>query len=298
MKTLFIYNPHAGMMQIKNHLYNILNTFAQAEYDLTVVPTRKQGEAISYVKKHASEYEFIICSGGDGTLNEVVNGMLKADAQNTPALGYIPAGSTNDFASSLKLPKSMEKAAELVTGGVPVPYDVGLFNSKYFVYIAAFGAFTKVSYNTPQDTKNVLGHLAYLVEGIKSLAEIKAYKMKVKYDDMSIEGKFIYGMVTNTLSVGGIYKLDPKSVKLDDGELEVLLIREPKDVLELSEISSYMLGTIDRSDLVLSFKTKKITFENISNVPWTLDGEYGGDANNVTIKCVNKAISIINKQQA
>ena len=295
MKTLFIYNPHAGMMQIKNHLYNILNTFAAADYDLTVVPTRKQGEAISYVKKHASEYEFIICSGGDGTLNEVVNGLLKSGAEKLPDLGYIPAGSTNDYASSLKLPKSMEKAAELVTSGVPVAYDAGLFNTKYFVYIAAFGAFTKVSYSTPQDTKNILGHMAYLVEGIKSLAEIKAYKMKVRYDDMLIEGKFIYGMVTNTLSVGGIYKLNPKTVKLDDGELEVLLIREPKDVKELSEISSYMLGTLDKSDLILSFKTGKITFENSSNVPWTLDGEYGGDSNNITIKCANKAIRIINK---
>ena len=297
MKTLFVYNPHAGMMQIKNHLYNILNTFAAADYDLTVLPTRKQGEAISYVKKHASEYEFIVCSGGDGTLNEVVNGLLRSGQEKIAALGYIPAGSTNDFASSLKLPKSMEKAAELITGGVPVPYDVGMFNSKYFVYIAAFGAFTKVSYSTPQDTKNIFGHMAYLVEGIKSLAEIKAYKMKVKYDDMSIEGKFIYGMVTNTMVVGGLYKLDPKTVKLDDGELEVLLVREPKSILELSEISSYMLGSIDKSDLVLSFKTKKISFENYNNVPWTLDGEYGGDAGNITIRCINKAINIINKQQ-
>ncbi|MBR2577443.1 MAG: YegS/Rv2252/BmrU family lipid kinase, partial [Erysipelotrichaceae bacterium] len=267
MKTLFIYNPHAGMMQIKNHLFNILNTFAAADYDMTVVPTRKQGEAFSFVRKHVSEFASVICSGGDGTLNEVVNGLLKSGQEELPALGYIPAGSTNDFASSLKLPKSMEKAAELITSGIPVSYDVGLFNTKFFVYIAAFGAFTKVSYSTPQDAKNILGHMAYLVEGIKSLAEIKAYKMKIRYDDMSIEGKFIYGMVTNTLSVGGMYKLDPKKVKLDDGELEVLLIREPKNVGELSEISSYMLGTLDRSDLVLSFKTKKISFENSSNVP-------------------------------
>ena len=295
MKTLFIYNPNAGQKQIKNYLYNILNIFAKADYDMTVFPTRKQGETIDYLKKNAKDYDLIICSGGDGTLNEAINGLMNAKLEDTPTLGYIPAGSTNDYANSIKIPKNMEKAAQLITEGSPTLYDVGKFNSKYFIYIAAFGAFTKVSYNTPQDIKNVLGHLAYLLEGIKSLSEIKAYKMKIKSEDLTIEGKFIYGMVTNTLSVGGIYKLNPKNVKLNDGEFEVMLIREPKDAIEFNEITSFLLGTINKTDLVLTFKTNKVQIETSENVHWTLDGEYGGNPEKIVIKNVPKAINIISK---
>lgn len=296
MKTLFIYNPHAGQMQIKNQLFAILNVFANAEYDLKVLPTRRQGEAADFLKKNAKDYDLIICSGGDGTLNEAVNGLMNAKLEETPTLGYIPAGSTNDYANSLKIPKNMEKAAELIAQGEPVLYDVGKFNSKYFIYIAAFGAFTKVSYNTPQDIKNAIGHLAYLLEGIKSLAEIKAYKMKIKSEDITIEGKFIYGMVTNTLSVGGIYKLDPKNVKLNDGEFEVMLVREPKDARDFNDITSFLLGTLDKTDLVLTFKTNKLQIETSEDVHWTLDGEHGGNPEKVTIKCVKEAINIISKK--
>ena len=187
MRTLFIYNPHAGMMQIKNHLFTILNCFAEAEYDLTVFPTRKQGEAMTIARKKAGDYDLIICSGGDGTLNETVNGILSARCEKVPMLGYIPAGSTNDYAASLKLPKNMEKAAKLIIEGQPYLYDVGKFNSRYFVYIAAFGAFTNVAYGTPQDIKNTLGHLAYLFEGIRSLGEIRSYRMKVSSKEFKAE---------------------------------------------------------------------------------------------------------------
>ena len=295
MKTLFIYNPNAGQKQIKNYLYNILNIFAKADYVMTVFPTRKQGETTDYLKKNAKDYDLVVCSGGDGTLNEAINGLMNAKLEKVPTLGYIPAGSTNDYANSIKIPKNMEKAAQLIAEGSPALYDVGKFNSKYFIYIAAFGAFTKVSYNTPQDIKNVLGHLAYLLEGIKSLSEIKAYKMKIKSEDLTIEGKFIYGMVTNTLSVGGIYKLDHKTVKLDDGQFEVMIVREPKDAIEFNEITSFLLGTINKTDLVLTFKTNKVQIETSENVHWTLDGEYGGNPEKIIIKNVPKAINIISK---
>ena len=295
MRTLFVYNPHAGMMQIKNHLYDILNIFAEAGYEMTVVPTRQAGDASAHIKKHLSSYELVICSGGDGTLNEVINGMLNTKMEELPPLGYIPAGSTNDFANSLKLPKNMQNAAKLIVEGVPVPYDVGKFNNKYFSYIAAFGAFTSVSYGTPQDTKNVLGHFAYMLEGLRSLTEIKSYKIKVKVNDEIIEGNYIYGMVTNTLSVGGLYKLDHRKVKLDDGQLEVMLIKEPKDPLEFNDITSFLLGTIKETPMVFTCKTNRISIETDDEMPWTLDGEYGGAPNKVLIKDIEKAIHIINK---
>lgn len=293
MKVLFIYNPQAGMMQIKNHLFNILNVFSKANYDLTVYPTKRQKEAINYIKDKATNFDLIICSGGDGTLNEIINGLMIVQSDNVPILGYIAAGSTNDYARSLKLPKDMSKAAEFVVDNNEKNYDVGKFNNKYFIYIAAFGAFTKVSYSTPQNIKNYFGHLAYIAEGLKSLPEIKAYHIKADIDGKFIEDDFIYGMITNTLWVGGIYQFDNKKVKLDDGYFEVTLIKEPKDVTQFSEIASYLFGTIKKSDLVLTFKAKEIIIESKEKLAWTIDGEYGGSSNISNIKNIKKAIKII-----
>lgn len=295
MKTLFIYNPYSGKTLIKNHLYNILNVFAKAKYNLVVVPTTKPKEAMQYVKNNINEYDQIICSGGDGTLNEVVNGYLSSKHDKLPPLGYIPAGSTNDYARSIGLPSNMEKAAELITKANTKAYDMGKFNNEYFVYVAAFGAFTSVSYATPQDTKNILGHAAYVIEGIRSLSDIKAYKLKVSSKEFEIEDKFIYGMVTNTYSVGGLYKLDKKTTDLNDGLFEVMLVKQPKDIIDLNDIGSFLIGTSKSCDLVYTFKTSKITFESKNNIDWTLDGEFGGSTNKVTIKNINKAINIISK---
>lgn len=295
MKTLFIYNPNAGKMQIKGYLYDILNIFAKAKYDLTVVPTTSSKEAFNYVLNNSNSFKRIICSGGDGTLNEVVDGLINAKANQTIELGYIPAGSTNDFANSIKLPTNMLKSANVIVSGKPRKYDVGKFNNKHFVYIAAFGAFSEVSYATPQDMKNVIGHFAYILEGIKSLPNIKSYKLKVKSNDLVIEGNFIYGMISNTLSVGGIYKFDKKSVNLNDGLLEVTLIRTPKDLLDLGEISAFLLGQISYTEMVLTFKTNNLIIETEENIHWTLDGEYGGDPKEINIFCLKDAVKIINK---
>ncbi len=293
MKVLFVYNPFSGKTLIKNHLYDILNIFANAKYDLTIVPTTRKNEAKEYIKQNGHKYSLIICSGGDGTLNEAINGLL-LNGHDIP-LGYIPAGSTNDFASSLKLPKNMANAASFITTNAAKAYDIGKFNDSYFVYVAAFGIFTSVSYSTPQDIKNVLGHFAYVIEGLKSLSTIKSYEMEIKSSELNTKDKFIYGMITNTYSVGGLYKLDKKKVKLDDGLFEVLLIKEPKDILDLNEITSYLLGTIKDSSLIHHFKTSKVTFKTNENIPWTLDGEYGDSPNEITITNLNKAIRIISK---
>ncbi len=293
MKVLFVYNPFSGKTLIKNHLYDILNIFANASYDLTIVPTTRRDEAKEYIEKNGHKFSLIICSGGDGTLNETVNGLLK-NGHDIP-LGYIPAGSTNDFANSLKLPKNMANAASFITTNSPKSYDIGKFNDSYFVYVAAFGAFTSVSYSTPQDIKNVLGHFAYVIEGLKSLSTIKSYKIEIESKELNTKEKYIYGMITNTYSVGGLYKLDKKKVKLDDGLFEVLLVKEPKDILDLNEITSYLLGTTQDSYLIHHFKTSEITFRTNENIPWTLDGEYGDNPNVITIKNLNKAVRIISK---
>ena len=294
MKVLFIYNPFSGKTQIKNHLYDILNIFSNANYDLTVLPTTKALQAKEYAKNKAHLYDLVVCSGGDGTLNEVINGLLE-NANKVPPLGYIPAGSTNDYANSLKLPKNMTKAAELITNGKPTYVDIGKFNNQHFVYVAAFGAFTSVSYATPQDIKNVIGHAAYVIEGIKSLSSIKSYEIEVACNSLHTKEKFIYGMISNTYSVGGLYKLDRKNVKLDDGLFEVMLVKEPRDIIDLNDITAYLLGNNKESDLVYSFKTDKITLKTDEEIPWTLDGEYGDSPCVVNIESLNKVIGIITK---
>jgi len=291
MKVLFIFNPMSGVVQIKNQLLNIINIFSKAGYDLTIHATQSQNDALCITRDRACEFDMIVCSGGDGTLNEIVNGLLVTDSR--PLLGYIPSGSTNDYATSLKLPRNMQKAAELIVDGIGIPYDMGKFNDKYFVYVAAFGAFTSVSYNTPQETKNLIGHLAYVFEGLKSVGNIKDYKMHIKSDELEFDESFIYGMITNSLSVGGLYNMSRNNVMLDDGLFEVMLIRTPKSALNLSSISSYLLGIDTSSPFVEVFKTKKISFVTNEKIPWTIDGEYGGSLNDIVIEVVNKPLNII-----
>lgn len=292
MKVLFIYNPVAGQLQIKNHLWSILNYFSsEKKIKLTIHATQKTKEAYKIVKKRAKKYDKIICSGGDGTLHEVINGLM--DSNYNKVLGYIPAGSVNDFATSLNLPKNMKKAAILAMEGNPKKIDVGKFNDEYFLYVAAFGVFTDVSYVTTQEMKNLLGKVAYFLQGINSLTSMKTYKVKMLVDDVVYEDEYIFGMVTNTLSVGSLYNLSNQDVLLDDGLFEVTLVKAPKDLIELSNITTYLLSGKGDNDLVKIFKTSNIEFVFDEQVPWTLDGEYGGDPQNAKIEVMGKAIDII-----
>lgn len=290
-KLLFVYNPKAGKAQIRNHLLDIINIFVQAGYEVNASPTQAAGEAVDIVKDREDIYDLIVCSGGDGTLDEVVTGMLKG--QKKVPIGYIPAGSTNDFANSLKLPKSMKKAAEIAVNGAKFQCDVGAFNDDHFVYIAAFGIFTDVSYETKQEVKNVLGHMAYLLEGMKSISAIKPFHFKVMHDGEVLEDDFIFGMVTNSDSVGGFKKITGKNVSLNDGVFEVTLIRMPKNPIELSMIAAALVNRDFDSECMYCFKTADISFQSDEEVSWTLDGEYGGDHRQVSIKNYEKAIEII-----
>ncbi|MGN0140908.1 MAG: diacylglycerol/lipid kinase family protein [Roseburia sp.] len=290
-RLLFVFNPHSGKAQIKNQLLDIVDTMVKAGYEVTVYPTQARGDAITKVECEAGNYDLVVCCGGDGTLDEAVTGMMHCE-KKVP-LGYIPAGSTNDFATSLKIPKEMQKAAGVSVQGKLFPCDIGSFNGDYFVYVAAFGLFTEVSYKTSQEWKNVLGHAAYILEGAKCLHDIPSYLMQVEYDNVRIQDEFIYGMITNSTSVGGFKGMTGKDVKLDDGLFEVTLIKKPRNPIELNEIIASLINLVDDTDKVYSFKTNEVRFTAKEALPWTLDGEYGGDHAEVVVRNLCQAVEIM-----
>lgn len=289
-KLLFVYNPKAGKAQIKSRLADILDVFAAAGYEITVSPTRGHGDARKIVANRSRDYDLVVCSGGDGTLDEAVTGVMESGF-GTP-IGYIPAGSTNDFGGSLNLPKNMVKAAETIVNGRNFSCDVGSFNDDTFVYIAAFGLFTDVSYETGQDVKNVLGHMAYVLEGMKRLSAIRSFPMKVVYEDKVIEDDFIFGMITNSVSVGGFKNITGKNVKLDDGVFEVTLIKRPKNPVELNNIMLSLLNRDIDTHAMYCFRTAALTLEASEPVAWTLDGENGGSHTKVEIRNICKGFDI------
>lgn len=293
-KLMFIFNPRSGKEQIRGQLMGILDIFTKAGYDIHVHVTQSQRDCVEWVKDYADRMDVLVVSGGDGTLNEAVTGMM--NLERIPLLGYIPAGSTNDFAASLGLPKSMQEAAADIVEGSPYPIDIGRFcKDQYFVYIAGFGAFTEVSYLTPQDKKNWLGHNAYVLEGVKSLAGLKPRHMRVEWDDQALEEDFVFGMVTNTISVGGFKGLVNQSVALNDGEFEVLLIRMPRTPVDLTNIINYMFLKEEPNEYVYKFKTRAIRMVSDAPVDWVLDGEFGGSRTEVEIVNLQKKIRILRR---
>ena len=289
-KVLFIVNPHAGKGQIRNHLLEITDTLVKADCEVTVYTTQNQGDAIRVTRERDKSYQLVVCSGGDGTLDEIVTGMMQSGFKTT--VGYIPAGSTNDFANSLFMPKNMTKVAEMIMEEELYHCDIGRFNQKTFAYVAAFGLFTDVSYETDQDLKNVLGHVAYVLEGVKRLFDIKSYHMKVTSDEVQAEDDFIVGMITNSRSVGGFKNLTGKNVDMNDGLFEVTMITRPKNPLELQEIMTAMLTAEDNTDLIHSFKSARVTITSEEPVPWTLDGEYGGSHTQIEIENCHEALNL------
>jgi diacylglycerol kinase (ATP) len=290
-KLLFIYNPHAGKQRITKQLHDVVYIFAQAGYEVTVHPTLYRSDATQIAAKKGKKYDHVVCCGGDGTLNEVVTGLWQ-NPDKLPTIGYLPAGSTNDFSKTLKLPSNLLRAAEVAVGGSPYACDLGEFNGRPFVYVAAFGVFTDVSYNTPQATKNLLGHLAYVLEGVKSISQLRPYHMVVEHDGEVIEDDFIYGMVSDSVSVGGFQGVHKEAVHLDDGQFEVMLVKNPKTPEEFTSILNALMKKVPDGN-VIGFQSGEITFHSVEPVAWTLDGEYGGDETDVTVHNINKAIQIM-----
>ncbi|NLV47197.1 MAG: YegS/Rv2252/BmrU family lipid kinase [Clostridiaceae bacterium] len=291
-KMLFIVNAKAGKAQIKNHILSIIDLFNAAQYDVTVAVTQRPQDATQIAFERGSDFDFLLCSGGDGTLNEVINGLMRIETKR-PCIGYIPAGSTNDFAANLYTDNNVLCNVEKMLSGVELNCDIARFNDVFFVYCAAFGAFALTSYETAQINKNILGRLAYFLEGTRHLNTLKAYHFTISYDGMTIEDDFIYGMITNSDSVAGIKGFGGRNVQLDDGLYEVLLIRMPKNLIELQQIIGYLMKLDFSSDFFYRFKTSSITFDSTEPIAWNLDGEFGGEKKHVQIDVCKNAVTFL-----
>ncbi|MBP3663806.1 MAG: YegS/Rv2252/BmrU family lipid kinase [Tyzzerella sp.] len=294
-KLLFVYNPNAGKGLLRPRLADVLDIFVKAEYELTVYPTQSYRDAYHKIVHMEEGYDLVVCSGGDGTLDEVVTGMMQRS--NKIPIGYIPAGTTNDFASSLHISRDILSAANTSVHGIPFACDVGSFNNDVFVYVAAFGLFTDVSYQTNQTLKNMLGHAAYVLEGVKRLSNIPSYKIRVTHDGEVLEDEFMIGMVTNSKSVAGFRGIVGKKVLFDDGEFEVTLIKKPKNPLELQAIITALLVENFDTEYMYTFRTGNIIFESKGEIPWTLDGEFGGQHDVVEIQNKKQALQIMIEPQ-
>ncbi|MBR6951737.1 MAG: diacylglycerol kinase family lipid kinase [Oscillospiraceae bacterium] len=292
-KLMLVANPFSGRGQAKLNLMDIVREFNAADYAVSVyTPDKDAGRSVSdLVRSFAPDHDLVVCMGGDGTLSDTIAGLV-AGGSSVP-LGYIPLGSTNDMANSLGLPKTPLAAARTIIGGAPVPYDVGYYDGRYFSYVAAFGAFTDVSYMTPQNLKNTFGHAAYIFSGLSKLQEINPIRTTVEYDEGVIEDSFLFGGVLNSTSMGGVLKLDQTKVSLNDGLFEVLLIRNPVNAAELGNILSDLLTQTYVSENVILLHTKKVRFHFHYPTSLTRDGESGGLYADVTMENLHNAVRIM-----
>ena len=291
-KLLIITNPKSGKAKIKNDLLKIIQIFSDADFDVTVYPTKRQGDATNKVQSlKKGDYDRIVVCGGDGTLNEVITGVMNSKLPCT--LGYIPYGTLNEWSSGLKISRKPDIAAGDIVTGVETDLDIGKFDDKYFSYTASFGAFTEASYSAPQEVKNVLGQAAYFFEGIKSLSNIKPIHLKFRCAEREIEDDFLFGAISNSMSVGGIVKFNESVVKLNDGQFEVLLIKNPTTILQFQSIVDGILRRDLTRDGIEFFHTHEITVLGGSNVPWTLDGEFAEGKESITLTNIPSAIHLI-----
>ena len=292
-KLLFILNPCAGTRKANKVLPELLSLFNGAGYDALTYITGAPGEATDYVAQRAADMDLVVCCGGDGTFNETVSGILKSGTQ-TP-VGYIPCGSTNDFAGSLGLPLDPLKAAKVIINGKPQKYDMGTFNGRYFTYVASFGAFTRASYATPQSVKNALGHTAYVLSGIQDLVQIHGIPVRMELDGQEVlEDKYIFGAVCNSTSIGGIMKLNPSVVDMSDGLFEVFLVRSPKDLIELTEcIGAVQKQQYDNCRMITFRSARHIKITAAPELAWTLDGEMETGHSEITVENQQQAITLM-----
>ena len=295
-RLLFIYNPTSGTGQVKNALAQVLDVFTKAGWITTSYPTQCKGDAARTARELGGQFDRIVCAGGDGTLSEVVSGL--SEVQDPPPLGYIPFGSTNDCAATLRLPRKPREAALVAAGtGVTVPIDVGVLNGRPFIYVAAFGAFTKVAYETPQELKNTFGHLAYIFAGIASLPTISPYRIRVEHDGQGLEDDFYFGMVSNSQSIGGIRPPTANRVVLDDGLFEVTLVKKPLSLADLTDgLQALANPGAVRSGALLQFQASRVTFTCDQPIPWTADGEFGGSQTVSRVVNRQKALKIIRRE--
>lgn len=289
IKALFIINPCAGKSSKRPSAYDMVRLFPE-NYEFTIEFTRCRNDATRIVKEKYAGHDIVICAGGDGTLNEVINGIM--DMPDRKPIGYIPIGSTNDLANTLGIPSDLEAAVQNIVAGHMNWYDIGLFNNRYFTYTAAFGAFTKSSYNTPQKLKNRFGHMAYIMNGLTEWKNIESIHAKVECDQGSFEGNFAFGTITDSTSVAGLFKLDANEVRLDDGKFELVMVSELNSLLSAPVLLRQMQKQIYDGKRIFMFHTSKVKITFDKEVDWTIDGEYGGGHKEIIAHNLSRAVRI------
>ena len=292
-KMLFVMNPYSGTRRANKYLTDIVALFNGAGYEVTIHMTAGQGDATRVVEERCADKDLIVCCGGDGTFNETITGLLRA-GKKIP-VGYIPAGSTNDFAVSLKLSPNIMQAAQDIVDGEPVACDMGKFGERYFSYVASFGAFTRATYTTPQSIKNMLGHTAYLLEGINELSQIRNEHVRLEIDGEVVEDDFIFGAISNSTSLGGVLTLDPDVVDLADGQMEILLVRAPQNLTELAECIQAVQTQKYSCSMITFQSAKKIRIFANPFMPWTMDGEREDGHEQVDVENIHHAIHIVKR---
>ncbi len=291
-RMLLIVNPVSGKMKIRQSLIDILGLFEEYGYSVTVAVTRRKGHAVQMIAERAGEMDLVVCCGGDGTLNEVVQGLLIAKL-DIPC-GYIPLGSTNDFANCMGIPTEALEAVKMIANGTPAPLDVGRFGvDSYFSYIASFGAFTSASYSTSQASKNIFGHLAYVFTGIGDISKIAPIHVSVETENEKYSGEYVFGAVMNSTSVAGIVKLSDALVDRSDGVFECILVRMPKNIIELNKIASSLTTSNFDNEMFDFFRASEVQFHFDENCAWSLDGEYKNGGTDVKIRNICKGFSLI-----
>lgn len=292
-KLLLVMNPYAGLRRANRFLPEIIALFNRFGWEPIVHMTAAQGDGVEITAHRADKVDMVVAIGGDGTFNEVVSGVLRAGT-DTP-IGYIPSGSTNDFANSLHLPTDILKAAQVIMEGQPTPYDIGRFGDRYFSYVASFGAFTRASYATPQNIKNALGHLAYVLEGIGEISNIRNEHLRIETDTQIFEDDYIFGAISNSTSVGGILTLDPKVVDMADGKFELLLVRAPRDIVELGDCVRALSTQKYNCNMLTFCATSRLWIDARADMPWTLDGERADGAARIEAENLHHAIHLVQK---
>lgn len=297
MRVLVILNPNAGNGELIKNAPSIIKLFSENGIKTDVMLTSDRGDAELYAKKYGRGRKLVVCAGGDGTLNETVNGIMSLCESKRPCIGYIPCGTTNDFAKSLRIPTDISEAVKNIISGSPIPYDIGKFNDRYFVYVAACGAFSESSYSTPQDMKRIFGHMAYLFEGIKEIPDIKPHHMRFEFDTGEIlEGDYVFGAISNTKSYGGLVSLEKLGVDVSDGLFEMTLVKVPKNIIETGKVAlSLSSGDYDKNLIIFErFSSCKIHVSS-DDLNWSVDGEKGKPAETIEISNINKAVNFIIK---
>ena len=290
-KLLFLINPVSGKQALEDDLMEVIDVFDRADFEVTIHLTRGIDDLTKTVEERADEFDMIVCCGGDGTLNLAAGALYRTESDTV--LGYIPGGTTNDFANSRRINTFAPAAAEQIANGSERDVDLGVLCGKPFIYVAAFGMLADVSYQTSRELKTNLGYAAYVIEGIKSLTTAKPFHIKIVHDGKELEGDFIYGMVSNSKRVGGIEMPIMQNVLYDDGEMEVMLVRQPKNATDTQKLLNILVTQIPDNDTVYMFKAKNITFSSDTELHWTIDGEYGGAYTETEVKVEEAAIKMV-----